>query len=340
MLYVDIKYASLVGSRIKNFKQKSQYVWQYTCPHCSDWTSEKVKARAYIYRKKTDLFTKCHHCGHGSNIGNLVKHFDEALYRQYVVERYQNNVSKFSDHKDIGALFQPSKALPEPELVDDVLSELIRIDKLEEDHPARKYVKGRMVPEELFYYAPKFKSFVNSHVKKFTNVNENEHDRIIIPYFNTHGQVVMFNGRAMDDREPKYMMVRLNEEADKIYGLDRVDYSKKIYATEGEIDSLMLDNCIAVGGAASFSSVTMEKLKSNLVLIHDNEPRSKEVTKIVAKTIQEGYNCCLLPENFPFKDLNEAVKSGMSRDELKAIIDANCFQGLRAQLRFSQWKKC
>jgi hypothetical protein len=339
MLYVDVKYAALVGGRIKNFKQKSQYVWQYTCPHCSDWSSEKPKARAYIYRKKTDLFTKCHHCGHGSNVGNLIKHFDESLYRQYVVERYQNNVSKYSDHKDIGALFQPSKALPEIELVDDVLSGLTRIDLLEEDHPARVYVKGRMVPEELFYYAPKFKELVNSHVKKFTNV-ENEHDRIIIPYFNTHGRVVMFNGRAMDDREPKYMMVRLQEDSDKIYGLDRVDYSKKIYATEGEIDSLMLDNCIAVGGAASFSSATMEKLKSNLVLIHDNEPRSKEVTKIVAKTIQEGYNCCLLPENFPFKDLNEAIKSGMTRDELKAIIDANCFQGLRAQLRFSQWKKC
>jgi hypothetical protein len=344
MLYVDVKYAALVGGRIKNFKQKGQYVWQYTCPHCSDWSSEKPKARAYIYRKKTDLFTKCHHCGHGSNVGNLIKHFDEILYKQYVVERYQNNVSKFSDHKDIGALFQPSKVLTIPieeELLDDVLAPLQRLDTLG-DHPARKYIQDRKIPaeyEKLFYYAPEFKAYVNGIVKKFTNL-ENEHPRLIIPYFNRHGKVVHFNARAMDDREPKYMMIRLDDDAEKIYGLDRIDYAKKVYATEGEFDSLMLDNCVAVGGASSFMSPPMEALKSNLVLIHDNEPRSKEVTKIVAKTIQEGYNCFLPPENFPFKDLNQAIKEGMTREELKAIIDANCFQGLRAQLRFTTWKKC
>jgi len=343
MLYVDVKYAALVGSRIKNFKQKGQYLWQYTCPHCSDWTSEKPKARAYIYRKKTDLFTKCHHCGHGSNVGNLVKHFDDQLYKEYVLERYKNNVSKFSDHKDVSVVLpKPSRAIPIDEVVDDVLSPLKRVDTMG-DHPARQYVLSRKFQaehEKLFYYAPKFKKFVNSLVKKFTNVDENEHPRLIIPYFNRHGKVIGFNARAFDDREPKYMMIRLDEEAEFVYGLDRVDYSKPIFATEGEFDSLMLDNGVAVGGASKFMSAPMEKMKANLVLIHDNEPRSKEVTKIVAKTIQEGYNCFLPPETFPYKDLNEAIKAGVTRDELKEVILENSFQGLKAELRFSQWKKC
>lgn len=346
MLYIDLKYTALVGSRIKNFKQKSQYVWQYTCPYCSDWTSEKVKARGYIYRKKTDLFTKCHHCGHGSNIGNLIKHFDEQLYKQYVVERYTNNVSKFSDHKDVTPLFQPSKEvnLEEVELVDDVLSSIKRIDQLATDHPARKYVEGRMIRPEhlsLFYFAPKFKKFVNKHVEKFTAESlERDHPRLIIPYFNAHGKVVMFNGRAFGDEEPKYMMVRLDEDCEKVFGLERVDYSKTIYVCEGEIDSLTLDNMVGVGGAASFDSHVIQRIKTNAVLIHDNEPRSREVTKIVAKTIKQGYNCFLPPETFEFKDLNEAIQNGMTREALKELIDANSFQGIRAELRFTTWKKC
>lgn len=341
MLFVDAKYASLVGSRIKNFKSKGQHVWQYTCPYCSDWSSEKIKARAYIYRKKTDLFTKCHHCGHGSNIGNLIKHFDEDLYKQYVIERYSNNVSKYSDHKDISPMFQPSKELS-TELTDDILSPLQRIDTLEDTHFAKLYARSRMISEEqekLFYFTSTFKQYTNNIVKKFTNL-ENDHPRLIIPYFNSHGKVIHYNARAFGDEEPKYMMIRINEDAEKVYGLDRVDYSKPIYATEGEVDSLMLDNAVAVGGAASFLSVTMQKLKSNLILIHDNEPRSKEVCKIVAKTVDEGYNCFLPPETFPFKDLNAAIIGGVSKTELKQLIDDNCFQGMKAKLRMTTWKKC
>lgn len=342
MLYVDVKYASLVGSRIKNFKPKDQYVWQYTCPYCSDWTSEQVKARAYIYRKKTDLFTKCHHCGHGSNIGNLIKYFDEQLYKQYVVERYQNNVSKFSDHKDVSVLFQPSRPLPEEPLQDDILSNLKKISDLPDTHPAKLYVKSRSLTpeqEQLLYFAPKFKKFTNSIIKKFTNL-ENDHPRLIIPYFNAHGKVVHFNARAFGNEEPKYMMIRVDDEADKVYGMERVDYSKPIYVTEGEFDSLMLPNAVAVGGAASFDSDYVQKIKTNCILIHDNEPRSSEVTKIVAKLIEAGYNSFLPPESFKYKDLNDAIKDGMTKESLVQLINDNCFQGIRAKLRFTTWKKC
>ena len=43
---------------------------------------------------------------------------------------------------------------------------------------------------------------------------------------------------------------------DKIFGLNRIDKSKPIYVVEGPIDSLFLDNCVAVAGSSNFAKVT------------------------------------------------------------------------------------
>ena len=60
-------------------------------------------------------------------------------------------------------------------------------------------------------------------------------------------------------------------EVAKTIGLDRIDMSKQIYAVEGPLDSLFLDNCIAVGGS------DLNKLESDVIIIFDNEPRNKEI---------------------------------------------------------------
>jgi hypothetical protein len=39
------------------------------------------------------------------------------------------------------------------------------------------------------------------------------------------------------------------------------------------------------------------------------------------------------------KDINEMVMSGISSDEIEAIISKNTFSGLEAQAKFVFWKK-
>jgi hypothetical protein len=58
MLYIDAKYAQILGSRLRNFKQKKDYLWNYSCPVCGDSSKNKLKARGYIYRAESDLFCK------------------------------------------------------------------------------------------------------------------------------------------------------------------------------------------------------------------------------------------------------------------------------------------
>ena len=41
----------------------------------------------------------------------------------------------------------------------------------------------------------------------------------------------------------------VGRESSEVYGLNRVDFNKTIYVTEGPFDSLYIDNAIAMAGA-------------------------------------------------------------------------------------------
>lgn len=338
MLYIDLKYISQLAPRLRNFKEKKDNTFNFSCPYCGDSTTNKLKARGYVYKMKNDLFYKCHNCGIGANAGNLIKHVDPHLYEQYVVERYKSGPKRYNAHKTIE---MPKSREIIVELQDDTLDGLKRIDKMPAEHPAVMYVKNRQIPQDkwkLLFYAPKWKKYVNRVKYTYTSEDEGEHPRLVIPFFNEHGKVYAFQGRAFGDEAPRYMTVKLDDNMERIFGLERVDFSKKVYALEGPIDSLFIPNSIAVAGA-SFDSVYMRSLMSNLVVVFDNEPRNKELCKQIKKCVDLGYSISLMPET-GYKDINDLVqKGGWSTDKIKALIDENTVSGLEAVVRFNDWKK-
>ena len=337
MLYIDAKYANILGSRLRNFKQKNDYTWNYSCPVCGDSSKNKLKARGYIYRKGSDLFVKCHNCQYGSNLGNLIKHVDPVLYNEYVLERYKSGATRYNAHKDITQILPEETEL----LEDDILSGLTRLDRMDEKHPAVKYLINRKIPKEkwnLLYFAPKFKAYTNTVNPKFQEPIEGEHPRMIIPYFNKHGKCFAFQGRAYGDEQPKYYTIKVGEDVEKIYGMDRLDYGRRIYVVEGPIDSLFLPNAIAVSGS-SFDTPTIRQLLTNATIVMDNEPRNKDIVKQLGKYIDLGYSVCMFPDNILQKDINEMIMSGISTDEIEAIISNNTFHGLEAITKFVFWKK-
>lgn len=339
MLFIDAKYASMLSSRLRNFKQKKDYLWNFSCPICGDSSKNKIKARGYIYRAKSDLFVKCHNCGYGSNLGNLIKQIDTHLYDEYVIERYKSGAVRYNSHKDISAIIP--EETKEVLLEDEVLSKLQRLDLLDDDHPAVKYCLNRKIPKEKFdliYFCKKFKSWSNSIKFKFTN-EENDAPRLVFPFFTTEGKVFAYSGRAFGKEEPKYITIKLDEDREKIYGLERVDWSSKVYIVEGQIDSLFLPNSLAVSGA-SFDLVEIQKIKSNCVLVMDNEPRNKDIVKQLEKYIKAGYTVCMFPETIEQKDINEMIISGnLSVNEIVDIINRNSYTGLNALARFATWRK-
>lgn len=339
MLFVDVKYANQLGPQLRNFKRSSEFLWNYSCPVCGDSTKNKLKARGYIYKVKTGLFAKCHNCGYSTNLGNLIKYVDTNLYQEYVLENYKEGGAPRSAHKS------PDVAIPTiikaPDLTDAILDPIKRLDRMAIDHPAVQYVLERQIPSKflhLLYFAPRFKKYVNTILPDKFKL-ESEHPRLIIPYFNRHGKCFAFQGRAFGNEDPKYYTIKVDDTEEKIYGLDRVNYAKRIYMFEGPIDSLFIPNGVAVSGS-SFNTPTVQSLKTNATVVYDNEPRSIDLVKLIGKTIDQGFSVCLWPESVEDKDVNDMIKSGRTPEEILDIINEHTYTGAEAKLRFATWKKC
>jgi len=330
MSYTDTKYLNIISPYLQQFKKKGDNLWNFRCPYCGDSQKSRTKARGFVFRKKNDLFFKCHNCGVGASLGNLVKTIDSKTYKDYIMERYKKGVE--------------TRSSPQPEFKFNapvfrkkgILEGLQSIKDLPDDHPARQIVEKRKLPEESLsdlYLCESFFKFTNSIIKgKFPSLG-GDHPRLIIPFRGEDGEVFAYQGRAFGNEQPKYITIKIDEDRDKIFGLNKVDKSKPILVVEGPLDSLFLDNCIAVAGA-DFSNI-----KGDLTVIYDNEPRNKEINKQIEKTIDQGKSVCLWPDHMKEKDINDMIIAGYSKKEVQEIITNNTFSGASAKLRFAEWRR-
>ena len=113
-----------------------------------------------------------------------------------------------------------------------------------------------------------------------------------------------------------------------------MDKNKHIFVVEGPIDSLFLDNCIAVAGADF-----MKLPKEDTTIIFDNERRNLEIVKQIEKTVNEGYSVVLWPDDLKEKDINDMILAGKTKDEIKTIIEKNTYQGNMAKIRLTTWRR-
>ena len=329
--YIDLKFINDLSGRLSQFKKKTDYLFNFRCPHCGDSQKSKTKARAYLYRVKNDMFFKCHNCGQGQNLANFIKFVDPKLYEQYLLERYKKSAPATPKPKFD---FKPTKFTNQTP-IDDLKS----IKDLPEDHPARLYCVNRKIPEKYFdklFLSDKFMTLVNE-VKPNTYKITKDHPRLIIPFYDTTGKVFAFQGRAFGKEQPKYLTIKLDESKQKVYGLDKINFQKPIYITEGPIDSLFIDNCLAAGGADLFLKNKVSN--ENITYIFDNEPRNKEIVNRMYKVIEQDFNVVIWPEDLQLKDVNDMIMSGLTKIELQDIISNNTYSKLSALTKLNYWKK-
>ena len=89
--------------------------------------------------------------------------------------------------------------------------------------------------------------------------------RLVLPFYDRQKNLIGVTGRALNDSQLRYLTLRFDEEKPLIFNLDKVDFNQPLYVVEGLIDSLFLDNCIAVAGS-DFSKVTNEIVRVILLL--------------------------------------------------------------------------
>ena len=348
-VYLDTKYLYLIANKLDQFRKVGDNLYVMRCPFCGDSKKDKTKARGYLYtfNKTNQLVYKCFNCAMGTSFCNLLKYVDPVLYKQYVFERLKEN--KFetidNDANMINNMLRSTKTIATAApLTDSILDSITRVDKLPADHCCVQYVSSRMIDKSkwpLLYYAEDFKQFVNTFKPgKFKTGHHYLYDkdsRLVIPYFDKHGRCFALQGRSLDPQSKiRYYTIKVDEDMSPIYGLERVDYSKQVYCTEGPIDSLFLPNCLAVSGAC-YSDPLIEQVKTNLIIVPDNERRNKQVCGQIQSALDRGFKVCLWPAGLNFKDINEAIQNGYTSEQLLDIIHSNVVGGLSGRVKFKTW---
>ena len=321
MDHVDSKFIGLVSPKLQKFKRVKSDLYNFRCPICGDSKKNKSKTRGYLYAVKANTNFKCHNCGASMSLNNFLKQVDPAVHKQYVMEKFKeghtgrNFVIDEPDIKFEAPKFKKKLKLPKAS-----------------DHPRPAgYLTARKLNPDDFYYAEHFKKFVNSLKQTFDDTKHDE-ERIIIPLY-YEKNLIGLQGRSINPNPVKYITVMLDDDAPKIYGLDNIRRDAPVYITEGPFDSTFIRNAIAMCGAdADISRWGI----SNPVWIYDNEPRNREITNRISKTIDSGQSVVIWPESIDDKDINDMVMNGL---DVQSVIESNTYSGLEAKLKFTTWKK-
>ena len=251
------------------------------------------------------------------------------LHDQYVMERYKSGLTGKSSNT-------PAPMVPssKPNFTKKDF-DLERISELNKSHPARAYLEKRKLPDKCLrdlYYCDNFKQWTNDQKYTFSDVS-NDEPRIIIP-LKKGSTIFGFQGRSLNPKNKlRYITIMLDDEAPKVYGLDRINKTKPIYIVEGPFDSLFLENSVAMAGSdldpRSFGW-------SDYIWVYDNEPRNREIVNRLTKTINRGDKVVIWPKSVEEKDINDMYLSGQN---VVDMVKLNTYQGLTAKAKLIGWKR-
>ena len=227
---VDSKYIGLVSSRLQKFKRVKSDLYNFRCPICGDSKKTKSKTRGYLYAIKTNVNFKCHNCGASMSLSNFLKKIDPVVHKQYAFEKFKDGHT--------GRNFVVEE--PKFEFKAPVFKPKLNLPKATDNPIAKKYLERRKLNPSEYYYTGTFKKWVNTLVSKFDDVTYDE-PRIVIPLIYKNN-LIGIQGRSLGPNSVKYITIMLEEDAPKIYGLDKVNKEKSIYIIEGPFDSSFVEN--------------------------------------------------------------------------------------------------
>jgi hypothetical protein len=324
-LYIDKKYVNLVSGSLEKFKWKKETLATCRCFKCGDSKRNKSKTRGYFFEHKGHYVYKCHNCGFSSNLYGVLESVSPILCKEYSFEMFKEKTPE--------PVVTEKKEVKQPSFTN--LG--TRLDLLNADHKAIKYVQSRQIPKEKysnFYYSPDFSKIMAD----FDRTGHKE-ARLVIPFYNEVGELVGVQGRAIDDEKAiRYITLKKEGQERLWYNLDKIDPRSTIYVTEGPIDSMFIPNCTAMQGAGWLEELPPKIAKSKVVFIFDNEPRNAEISALLGRYIDAGRNVVIWPSEIDKKDINDMVIAYGEKITMKLIIN-NVYSGLKAKMKYTYWKK-
>lgn len=341
-IYIDNKFVRLISSRLRNFKQKKEDLYNFSCPFCLDSQKNKLKARGYVYRKGVNLFYKCHNCPVSTNVAGLVEQVDSSLHKEYILEKYIDKEDKPKKEKPVFNI-----PIPKFDKIKKVntYTNAEWCSNLPVGHICLNYIQKRRISIDFYdklLYTDNYRSFIQEIFPECEDIDKiSEDSRLVIPFYDEYNELIASSGRAfkIDNKTIRYVTIRGKDNRSKlIFGMDRINLNRQVKIVEGPLDSLFLNNCVA-SGDSNLSLVAKTIDIKDMVLIFDNENRNKEIVGMMKKAILDNFKIVIWPDTIICKDINEMILIGMNSPDIEDIINKNTFSGIMATMKLNMWKK-
>jgi hypothetical protein len=341
-IHIDTKYINLVSPRLERFAwKKPNHLAVCRCPICGDSKKNANICRFYFYERKGSFSVKCHNCDYGASLGWFLKGIDGNLHREYSFEMLRESGGRTPARA--GA---PAPVRPRPRTREDgLLSQVPNLCDLALDHPAVTWARGRRIPSDRMcrlHYAEAYGTWAKGIDPE---LNVPDEARVVIPIIDHEGRLVGAQGRiilTMANRNAiRYITVKADKDSEKVwYGMDMVDPSKPVTVVEGPLDSLFLDNAVAMLGLSNALNIP-ERLKGlRLTYALDNEPRNRQVVDAMERIAESEHSVCVWSDRVAgYKDINDMVLAGMSPSAVQSEIARNSHHGIAAHIALKKWAK-
>lgn len=310
-------------------KGHGRLVMNGRCPVCGDSKKSKNKKRFWVHEDDDWYAVTCYNCELRTNLVSLLKtHYPEEYedMKLYCIEEIQSGNAFKESARSKKKENKPSSELHVflCEFFDThciKLSKPCRHNKLHEK--LRKFAVEKMEARNI---KEKFwKDFYFCYKGKYKW-------RVIIPFRDENGLLYYFQGRDINPKSAPDTQKYLTSSFDgikfpdnRMYNYYGVDETETVYACEGLLDSLFIDNALALCNA-NITGVNADLIKSKYrdrIWVLDNPWMDKTGYERALSLLEDGETCFIMPKDFrDCKDINDvALKMGVKKVPTQFIHD-------------------
>ena len=299
--------------------------FNFRCNICGDSKKKKVKKRGFILLNKKDnkWYFKCHNCGIGMSVEKWMKKYYNSFYKDYVKEVIKNKGNE--NNLQTETVIKNNIEVSKPKVESNEYSSFISINKPSRlQDTAIEFCIKRKIPETIWK-------------KWFVCISGKYNNRLIIPFYDNKGKIYFFQARTLNGDGLKY----INKVGEKeIYNIHNIDKRKPVILTEGPIDAMLINNCIAGLGLSLSEKMEKHISKLNCYFLFDNDipGRMKSLDYLLQGKYVFLWSKFLVDLNKKGFDVDTGIFSTLTKNKIKDINDLYILLNLKEPIDFKDLK--
>lgn len=292
LFYLETEIRNVLNSYFDAYDDGEKY--NFRCNVCGDSKRDKYKKRGYILKSEIPWRYYCHNCHVSMPVYKWLKEFFPNNYKTYMKQKMMMGNIRSCDSYDNIKTSAKEKIDPEVE------KKYTKYFKPILGYPhAVEFCEKRKIPKDVYskwYYAE--------------NVKENDNkyrDRIIITFYNDKNKIYYYQGRTLKGSMLKYLSRK--GDYNSVYNFYLVDRSLPVIILEGPIDSVFVENSVAVTGL-KIGDKNLNNFAYKYYLLDNDESGKKKSVKLL-KERSYVFNWKLFLKDYPcevpIKDVNDFI---------------------------------